>query len=46
MERGKVAIKHNSNGSIKVVIETVESTVWLTKYEIARLFDTFVPIVV
>lgn len=45
MERGKMAIKHNSNSSIKVVIETVEGTVWLTKHEIARLFDAFVPAV-
>lgn len=45
MERGKMAIKYNRDGSIKVVIETEEDTVWLTKHEIARLFDAFVPAV-
>ena len=43
MERGKISIEYNASGSIKVVIETAGGTVWLTKNEIARLFDVFVP---
>lgn len=45
MERGKISIEHNESGSVKVMIETVGGTVWLTKNEIARLFDVFVPTV-
>lgn len=45
MKRGKISIEHNVSSSIKVVIETAGGTVWLTKNEIARLFDVFVPAV-
>lgn len=45
MERGKISIEHKESGSVKVVVETAGGTVWLTKNEIARLFDVFVPAV-
>lgn len=38
MKRGTISISAN-----KVFIELIDGTVWLTKNEIARLFDVFVP---
>ncbi|MBX9049656.1 hypothetical protein HCH04_15195 [Bacteroides thetaiotaomicron] len=46
MERGKMNIEHNLNtGAISVRIEPMNGTVWMTKYEIARMFDVLVPMV-
>ena len=42
MKRGKISIEQNiESGNISVQIELVDNTVWLTKSEIARLFDVF-----
>ena len=42
MKRGKILIEQNiESGNISVQIELVDNTVWLTKSEIAHLFDVF-----
>lgn len=44
MERGKMTIDRNmQTGAISVQIELVNGTVWLTKHEIARMFEVLVP---
>lgn len=46
MERGEMSIKHNlQTGAISVRIKLAHGTVWLTKNEIARMFDVLVPAV-
>lgn len=45
MERGSIQFVRNTNGTISVKIELVDGNVWMTKHEIARLFEVFVPAV-
>lgn len=46
MERGKINIDHILlTGTISVQIELIDGTVWLTKHEIARMFNVLVPMV-
>ena len=42
MERGSIKFRFNSDNILSVKIELADSTVWLTKNEIARLLDVFV----
>lgn len=42
MERGSIKFRLNSDNILSVKIELADSTVWLTKNEIARLLDVFV----
>jgi hypothetical protein len=42
MEKGYVKINYEAGKSPSVEAQLVNNTVWLTKYEIARLFNCFV----
>ena len=41
MKRGQITIKANDVGNITVNLELIDGNVWMTKSEIAYLFDVF-----
>lgn len=43
MERGTITIQHrNSDEQLSVYIQLVNGTVWMSKHEIADLFDVYI----
>lgn len=42
MERGYIKIKENNDNQLIVEVKLVNSTLWMTKHEIADLFNVFV----